>query len=217
MLDDSKDAPNSQQPPAKWVSTAAAAAALGVSERAVQKWCSIGKLVARRVQATRGEKWEIEAASVENQARTRPNAESEQAERKPEREAEQPERKRANKPNHAQNKPEQDGEREAEQAEPFGLHQLRADIERERQERQHDREEIQFLRGVVESDRRDMAELRAALRKALDSAPRQLTAGTPAPGDEPARIEVSGPETTTGRDEPTTYGELAEWLEKEMG
>ncbi len=221
---------NGQQPPAKWVSTSAAAAALGVSERAVQKWCSVGKLAARRVPGTRGEKWEIEADSVEKQARTTANSDGEQDERKPESFGEQPEQKRANKPNHAQNKPEREGEpaeregeRETEQAEPFGLEQLRADIERERQERQRDREEIQFLRGVVESDRRDMAELRAALRKALDNAPKQLTIGAAdsAPraanrADEPthaprADASQNGPDSGAA----TSYAAIADWLEEQ--
>jgi hypothetical protein len=40
------------------------------------------------------------------------------------------------------------------------------------------KEEISFLRGIVESDRRDMAELRAALREALKAMPKQLTSGS---------------------------------------
>lgn len=87
------------------------------------------------------------------------------------------------------------------------------------------KEEIQFLRGVVESDRRDMAELRAALRKALDNAPKQLTIGaaetapaTPAisPDEVLPVAAANEPQTAPERDEPTTYGELADWLEKEM-
>ncbi len=39
------------------------------------------------------------------------------------------------------------------------------------------KEEISFLRGIVESDRRDMAELRAALREALKAMPKALTSG----------------------------------------
>ncbi len=41
------------------------------------------------------------------------------------------------------------------------------------------KEEISFLRGIVESDRRDMAELRAALREALKAMPKALQSGAP--------------------------------------
>ncbi len=41
------------------------------------------------------------------------------------------------------------------------------------------REEIKFLRGLVEQRDRDAAEIRAALRKALEAEPRQLMSGAP--------------------------------------
>ena len=48
------------------------------------------------------------------------------------------------------------------------------------------REEILFLRGLVEQHQRSEAELRAALRKALDAMPKAITAG-----DESAPIEAA--------------------------
>ncbi len=96
------------------------------------------------------------------------------------------------------------------------------------------KEEIRFLRGLVEQRDRDAAELRAALREALKIAPRQLNAAATSP-DAPqtatngqqrpqntpmvndgahasngAQIEADGEETSL----PTTYAALADWIEK---
>lgn len=69
------------------------------------------------------------------------------------------------------------------------------------------KEEIRFLRGLVEQRDRDAAELRAALREALKIAPRQLEAGeSSASGNvatQNARIEQHGPQNgETGRNSP---------------
>ena len=45
----------------EWLTVAQAAAALGVSARAVQKRCASGKIAARRVTTPQGAKWEIDA------------------------------------------------------------------------------------------------------------------------------------------------------------
>lgn len=93
--------------------------------------------------------------------------------------------------------------------------------------------EIAFLRGIVESDRRDMAELRAALRKALDIVPRQLTASSGAAPDASAsdapesplngavgscgQGAVNGPQRGAQRAETAlSYGDIADELEREM-
>lgn len=52
------------------------------------------------------------------------------------------------------------------------------------------KEEIRFLRGLVEQRDRDAAEMRAALREALKAHPKQLSQST----DESARIEQDGPQ-----------------------
>lgn len=61
---------------------------------------------------------------------------------------------------------------------PCEIERLSQELAREREERTRDREqnreEVGFLRGVIEQQQRDSAELRAALRKALEIAPRQL-------------------------------------------
>lgn len=61
------------------------------------------------------------------------------------------------------------------------------------------KEEIRFLRGLVEQRDRDAAELRAALREALKMAPRQLEAGESSTSGnvatQRARIERDGPQS----------------------
>ena len=60
------------------------------------------------------------------------------------------------------------------------------------------RDEVKFLRGVIEQLQRDGAETRAALREALKSAPKQLTAG-----DSSAIEPRGGPQTSaTAKDSP---------------
>lgn len=58
------------------------------------------------------------------------------------------------------------------------------------------KEQIQFLRGMVEQHQRSEAELRAALREALRAQPRQLTSGD-APDETPAAApQVAAPVAT---------------------
>jgi hypothetical protein len=66
------------------------------------------------------------------------------------------------------------------EAEARDFARLRADLERER-------EGAAFLRGVIEQLQRDGAEVRAALRKALELAPKQLAAPSPVHPDSSAR------------------------------
>jgi hypothetical protein len=97
------------------------------------------------------------------------------------------------------------------------------------------KEEISFLRGIVESDRRDMAELRAALREALKAMPKALTSGA-ASGDSqttatapeaPTATAISpdvvlpvetpsGPQNGASGREFSSYGALADFLEGEI-
>jgi hypothetical protein len=101
---------------------------------------------------------------------------------------------------------------------------LHATVERDR-----DREEIRFLRNVIEAQQRDAAELRQSLKKALEIAPRHLTAGSApdaarngqdgeqtAPMDTEKPARANEPQITPGRDDDMTYGDIANWLEKEM-
>jgi hypothetical protein len=93
------------------------------------------------------------------------------------------------------------------------------------------KEEIRFLRGVIEQLQRDGAETRAALRKALESGRPQLTSGTPNEVPEtvpetPQKATASTyskaqatpqkatecPKTSYG--EGLTYGDIADELER---
>ncbi|RYX80634.1 hypothetical protein EON83_27800 [bacterium] len=109
------------------------------------------------------------------------------------------------------------------------------------------KEEIRFLRGLVEQRDRDAAELRAALREALRAMPKQLAApvangnqleqvgtvleASPAISGNTAK-PANGPQMNTNPTEgavarnsgtqrqepaPSTYGELADLLESQLG
>lgn len=199
---------------ANWVSVAAAAAVLGVSARAVQKRAARGTLKARKIDQGGAAVWEIDGRELDANmdAATNPDgrehanlsgelgANSEpfhpQTGREPVRQMDA-----ATNANPRTNGREPDANREAD----F-------------------REEIKFLRGLVEQRDRDAAELRASLREALKAMPKALPEGTP---------EVA-PEATTattkraneglggaaadeaGNGEVSSYGALADWLENQM-
>jgi hypothetical protein len=100
---------------------------------------------------------------------------------------------------------------------------LRATVER-------DREEIQFLRNVVEAQQRDAAELRQSLKKALEIAPRQLMQGNApdaarnaqngeqtAPMDTEKPARANEPQITPNRGGAVTYASIADELENTLG
>lgn len=87
------------------------------------------------------------------------------------------------------------------------------------------RDEIVFLRGLVEQRDRDAAELRAALRDALKITPRQLTQGDGATAINRQQRDKNGAANNVPSDEqkaPETrgialsYGDIADMIEKEM-
>ena len=90
--------------------------------------------------------------------------------------------------------------------------------------------EISFLRNVIEGQQRDAVELRQSLKRALDLAPKQLTAGA-APASAPeaqgapqtaAPINHSptparAPQQPTGEPQrPLTYADIADQLERNL-
>lgn len=203
--------PNGHESPANWVSVAQASAAMNVSEKTLLRRIKGGKIKAKKAPLpSGGVAWRVRLDSA---------MDSEQ----------DTERTIAPEPERTQDKRENRAMDNGKDSAPE-LSGARAGTEKDSARSEllaHLKSENLFLRGLVEQRDRDAAEMRAALRKALDSAPRQLTAGTPAP-DEPARIEAHGPQNRGGRGdqngpqitpkraEPTTYDEIAEWLEKEM-
>jgi hypothetical protein len=135
-----------------WLSVAQAAEKVGVSHRAIQRRCQSGKYEARRVETPKGEQWQVRADSIDTRATTATH-------------------ERDSIPDDADAK--RDDSRDDRDA--LEVAALKSQIEKEHQERQRDSEQISFLRGLIEQHQRSEAELRAALRKALDAQPRQLT------------------------------------------
>jgi hypothetical protein len=176
-------APESPETPARWVSVVQASAALNVSEKTLLRRIKGGKIKA--------EKAPLPAGGVAWRVRLDSAMDSEQ----------DTERTIAPEPERTQNKRENRAMDNGKDSAPE-LSFPRAGTGKDNDKNEllaHLKSENLFLRGLVEQRDRDAAEMRAALRKALDSAPRQITAGTPAPDDEPARIEAQGPQNRGGR------------------
>jgi excisionase family DNA binding protein len=155
----------------EYLTVAEAAAALKISTRAVQKRCANGSITAQRI----GGQWQVLALDairtgepqneLQDANRTddvRTGSHSKRTETANERTVgREPNRELAN-----QNEPRNERNAAALLAQS--------------------REEILFLRGLVEQHQRSEAELRAALRAALDAMPKAITAG-----DESAPIEAA--------------------------
>ncbi len=87
------------------------------------------------------------------------------------------------------------------------------------EQRQLDRAEIAFLRSTIEQHQRSEAELRAALRKALEAMPKALTEGRAREKPPDVVLPVArsdGPQIAPERGKNPTYGDLADWLESQM-
>ncbi len=144
---------NGSEAPARWVSTSAAASALGVSERTVLRRAAAGKLESRKETTARGV---MVVVSLESQDvptgadRVRTGADTQTTLKSALNGSEVP--------------------TGADGADRGADTTLTA----------HLLEENRFLRGQIQEGNRNAAELRAALRKALDSAPKMLTSGTTA-------------------------------------
>jgi hypothetical protein len=194
----------------EWVSTAAAAAHFGVSERTVLRRAAAGKLESRRETTTRGVVVVValDSADVPTGADiVRTGADTQTTLKTPEIAPEVP--------------------TGADGADRGADTTLTA----------HLLEENRFLRATVEQHQRSEAELRQSLREALRAMPKALTAGTPAPAqsdDQSARIEASGPQNRGGRGrdgddqngpkngiegEKTglSYGDIADYLDDIVG
>ncbi len=148
-----------------WVSVSQAAAVLGKSERTVQRRCKSGALVARLVSADDGQQWQIKATELPTKSAsdgaTVPTGADTSADRVP------PQFKH-----------------ETEAADTLGatgaaIVPTGAAIGTDTDLLDHLKTENAFLRGVVESQNRDAAELRAALREGLKMSHRALNEGDP--------------------------------------
>ncbi len=197
------NAPESPQTGEKWLSVSVAAAEMGVSVRAVQKRCASGTLPARRVPGTRGEVWEVRAnfnANSERELKANTNANV-----------------------HRQVRPQiplpvsNEGEQRTNQRELEGE---RRTFESERERELKD--EVRFLRSIIEQLQRDGAETRLALKRALDLAPKQLTAAPEETTINAQQHTQSGAANNVPSDTQTTpssalsYGDIADMIEQEM-
>lgn len=168
----------------EWLSVAEVARLEGLTVRAVQRRCQAGKYTTRRVAGEKGEVWEIGLSSLPVEARENATANE----------------------NKSQGEP--FAHRSANEGESH--HEPRGEGTGREKEL---KEEVLFLRGLVEQHQRSEAELRAALREALRAMPRQLDGGpyTPvqgasslvvgtAPQAAPEAVEMAlkRPETQTG-------------------
>jgi excisionase family DNA binding protein len=175
---------------ADFLTVAQAALILGVTPRTMQRQCRAGKLPARRVETEFGEKWEIDRAAVEKaatEATTQPRQGSDEATTIA-----------ATTPRHVA--PVSQPQAEVIPAAVSSISDQHAPDFAVRYVAQIE-EENRFLRAQVEEGNRNAAELRAALRKALDAQPRQLTSGTteaPAQSPETAqnRPQIAAPTDT---------------------
>ncbi len=178
-----------------WRTVATVANLLGMTPRAIQRRCQAGKYRTRRVNTPKGEAWEIDAASIETTANGTTNGTATDRE---------PQAEPFGERSATDHEPSANGSQSQAEIAPTAVSAISdppaldfaaryvAQIE----------EENRFLRAQVEEGNRNAAELRAALRKALDAQPRQLTSGTteaPAQSPETAqnRPQIAAPTDTT--------------------
>lgn len=179
-IDDARAATHATQ----WLTVAQAAELEGVSARAIQRRCVKGKYRSQRVQTPRGERIEVEADSLTNGAvssathatamRDAPDAKQHDARdtQRDRRDEATGERARFI-PLAVSQIP--DADRKQTDHDSDLLH---AQLDSARAEAKREREFSELLKSQLEDANRNAAELRAALRKALEIAPRQLTAAT---------------------------------------
>lgn len=193
----------------EWVSSSEAATRLRVSEKTVWRRAKAGTLMGRKVPSDRGGfVWEISLEPT-GQPTDRPDkTERPSTGQKPSADADL-----SVKPTRQIDRP---TDRTATDHESGAVEvELRESLARER-------EMNNFLRGLIEQRDRDAAEMRAALRKALDNAPKQLTVGESSTNSQVATVDTSpAPQTAkmeAMREEPmpTTYAGINEMLERKM-
>jgi hypothetical protein len=224
------DAPDTSPDARQWLPVAAAAARLGVSTKTLRKRLAGGQLRFRRVALARGGMaYEVEvegSISAFVPTSTPPN-----------------------KPNGGRRvftleKGEVEGSISPSKPTPkssISPSKPAGEVELLRDALTREREQVTFLRGLVEQRDRSEAELRAALREALKLAPKQLAAPSPLGGeleqvgtlkkgalDAPESAQngeagsygpkaSDGPKTGVEREETgLSYGDIADALEKEM-
>ena len=213
----------------KWIDAASAAQLLGVSPRSIQRRCSSGTLPARRVNGARGRVWEVQAQAVEAE-RIKDDSDGDTATATTTATATRAtEGKRVavilpfpRSATATQDDDSDKGDSDRRQSVAVEAERLKAELDASRADAQRERELSTFLKSQLEEANRNAAELRAALRKALEIAPRQLTAGTPPEPRTDATTNHS-PTPANGSQKPTgaaqrplTYGDIADELERTL-
>ena len=188
----------------EWLTVAACASALGISERAVQKRCAAGKLAARRIETPQGARWEIDANQVTRTGE--PSARTLDASQDANQRTDEPiGREPANQTSkvHAQTHPNELANQRTEPREPDA-----SQSNAQTALNAHLLEENRFLRAAVEQHQRSEAELRAALRTALAAMPKALTDGessTRNEADTSREVRSESPKSEPmGKDAPVT-------------
>jgi hypothetical protein len=231
--DTRKDAPEAPESGAVWLSAAAAAQVLGVSEKTVWRRAKVGQLIGRKVTSARGGLvWEIAlnpTGQPTGQPTDRPDKPTGQRLYKVEQNLTE------NQGFDAQTDRTSRADKTDRPTGQNGATDRTKEVELLEDALARERENAAFLRGVVEQLQRDGAETRAALRKALDGQPKQLTSGEQS-GAASGNLEQLG--TKNGRDggklravkvrsvvttgaasngaDLSSYGALADWLENEI-
>jgi hypothetical protein len=195
-----------------WLTVSQAAARLGVSERAIQKRCNGGKIKARRTVTPQGTRWEIDPNEITRTTERTPEPNEpigrERTNEPPNQTPEHGSFAVQIHPNQRTEPPEQDANRRTEPSEREA--EMKA--------------EIQFLRGMVEAQNRDAAEMRAALRAALALSQKALTEGTQstlesAAIEAPQRDEIAPPTEGLyiGGIPPTIEAKAPKYFERSKG
>jgi pyruvate/2-oxoglutarate dehydrogenase complex dihydrolipoamide acyltransferase (E2) component len=170
-----------------WLSVAEVARLEGIAPRTVQRRCTAGKYTFRTLETANGPRFEINADSLKNSATTEAdNAATIAATTPRQNEIFAATNAATRRDNSDQNAATMETE-------------LRDQLARER-------EQSQFLRGVIEQLQRDGAEVRAALREALKHRAPQLTQGNAPEPQKPA-------ERKGATDWSSIYGQIADELE----
>jgi uncharacterized protein YicC (UPF0701 family) len=153
-----------QKTSTRWLTVAEAATQIGISERAIQRRCKSGKLRSRLIATPTGQQWEIDPTELEEN--TKPSGDS------PDRDDTQ--RRDTNDAETTQTT-EVTTLPTAIAPTPTTETTLRDDKDLAAKYVAQLETENRFLRAAVEARDRDAAELRAALRKALEAMPKQIT------------------------------------------
>jgi len=168
------------EPQSAYLTVSEAAARLKVSERTIRRRCETGKLKADLQPTATGSAWHIEADSC---GQVRPNTRTSAAIGADTFSSEDQSQNRSERADTAANSSDRLGQAAAIGADTPNAADLLA----------QSREEIHFLRGLIEQRDRDAAELRAALREALRAMPKAIEAAS---GSTPTVKNATGKNTT---------------------